>query len=77
VVDGLSHYIDVALLIVALYLIYRGVTSPKRGPWDARRITAAGGPRSASHPHRAVAGVICWRRTNGQGPSWAGICPGT
>jgi len=41
VVDVLSHYIDVALRIVAFYLIYRGVTSPKRGPWDARRITAA------------------------------------
>lgn len=40
-VDVLSHYIDVALLIVALYLIYRGVTSPKRGLWDAHRITAA------------------------------------
>ena len=37
-----SHdYIAAALVIAALYVIYRGLTSPKRGPWDARRVTAA------------------------------------
>ena len=37
----LQDYLAVALMTAVLYIIYRGVTSPKRGPWDARRITAA------------------------------------
>jgi hypothetical protein len=37
----LQNFIEGAVLVAVVYVIYQGVTSPRRGPWDARRITAA------------------------------------
>jgi hypothetical protein len=37
----LQDFIEAAVLVAVVYVIYRGVTSPRRGTWDARRITAA------------------------------------